>query len=52
MAMTWRRYDLQRMRWRLINYPHLAEPDVLPAALDWLDGEIAAMKKAATDPTP
>lgn len=45
LDLMWRKFELQRMRWRLVNRCD-ADPFVLPAALDWLDGEIADMKKA------
>lgn len=44
--LQWRRYELLRMRWRLINGLTECDPFVFPAALDWLDGEIEALKKA------
>lgn len=45
LELRWRKFELQRMRWRLVHRAH-ADPFVLPAALDWLDGEIAEMEKA------
>lgn len=41
--VTERRLELRRLRWRLTNGRAACNPDVLPAALDWLDGEIAEL---------
>lgn len=43
--LKWERYDLLRMRWRLINRA-MVDPQVLPAALDWIDSEVARIEKA------
>lgn len=45
MELLWRKFELQRMRWRLVNKVEV-DPFVLPAALDWLDGEVAQIEKA------
>ncbi|CAM4182730.1 hypothetical protein L1N85_11240 [Paenibacillus alkaliterrae] len=45
LELRWRKYELQRMRWRLTNRIEV-DPRVLPTALDWLDGEIAQIEKA------
>lgn len=38
--LQWRKLELKRLRWRLLNGRCQCDPDVLPAALDWLNGEI------------
>lgn len=43
--LEWERYDLLRMKWRLQNRAEV-DPFVLPAALDWLDGELLYIEKA------
>lgn len=40
-----RKFDLMRMRWQLLNGRAECDPETLPAALDWLNGEIAALEK-------
>lgn len=42
--VEWRRYELMRMRWQLLNRPGNADPFVIPAAVDLLSSEIEAMK--------
>ena len=39
-----RRLNLKLYRWRLLNGRIACDPNVLSAALDWLDGEIAALE--------
>lgn len=43
-----RKFELMRMRWGIANGRVKCHPDVKPAALDWLDGEIAAIEKASS----
>ncbi|MNJ62655.1 hypothetical protein D3C77_585040 [compost metagenome] len=38
-----RKFELMRMRWGIENGRIQCEPGVKPAALDWLNGEIAAL---------
>lgn len=39
-----RRLELKLLRWKLVYGRIEVNPEVLPAALDWLDGEIAALE--------
>lgn len=50
--LKYRKSKLQMFRWRLASRTAQADPFVVPAALDWLDGEIEAIKKAIAAPTP
>ncbi|MCI1777154.1 MAG: hypothetical protein LKI04_24395 [Paenibacillus lautus] len=43
MNETLRRLELKLIRWRLEVGRIEIDPEVLPAALDWIDGEIAAL---------
>lgn len=45
LDLIWRKYELLRIRWRLITGRTYSDPEVLPAALDWIDGEIAEISK-------
>lgn len=44
LELLWRKFELLRMRWRLTNGIVYSDPKVLPAALDWIDGQIAEME--------
>ncbi|BCG57457.1 hypothetical protein [Paenibacillus sp. URB8-2] len=41
---TWRRLELKRLKWQINNGRAKCNPEVTPAALDWLDGEIAELE--------
>ncbi|WP_157686451.1 hypothetical protein [Paenibacillus senegalimassiliensis] len=43
-----RKFDLMRRRWQLLNGRATCDPELLPAALSWLDGEIAALNVEKT----
>lgn len=42
--VIWRRFELLRIRWNLTNGRIYCDPEVLPAALDWIDGELAGLE--------
>ncbi|WP_172963973.1 hypothetical protein [Paenibacillus sp. Cedars] len=44
MSKTLRRLELKLLRWKLVYGRIEVDPEVLPAALDWLDGEIASLE--------
>lgn len=46
LDLLWRKFELLRMRWRLTTGRVYSDPNVLPAALDWLDGQIAEMEES------
>lgn len=41
--LAWRRLELFRLRWRLLNGRVSCDPELLPAAIDWIDSELAGM---------
>lgn len=44
LMIVWnRRCDLLLYRWRLLNGRVDYDPEVIPAALDWIDSELALM---------
>ena len=43
--LRWHKHQLLRTRWQLLNRAEV-DPHVLPAALDWIDGEVADIEKA------
>jgi len=44
-ALLNRKFELLLFRWRLINYRSSADPEVIPAAVWWIDGEVAEINK-------
>ena len=40
-----RKYDLLRKRWQLLNRRTSADLDVIPAAVWWIDCEVAEINK-------
>jgi hypothetical protein len=44
--LRWEKFLLQRDRWRVANDIIRCHPEVKPAELDRLDGEIASIEKA------
>ncbi|MCM3041686.1 hypothetical protein M3201_18490 [Paenibacillus motobuensis] len=53
--LIWRKFELMRLRWRLLNGRAQCDSEILPAALDWLNGQIASIEKEKqpiTAPTP
>lgn len=44
-ALLNRKFDLLLFRWRLVNFRTSADPDVLPAAVWWIDCEVAEINK-------
>jgi len=45
--LRWRIYQLKRQRWQLLNRGY-GDPEVTPAAVDWLDGQIAEAEREET----
>jgi len=45
VALLNRKFELLLFRWRLINYRSSADPEVIPAAVWWIDGEVAEINK-------
>lgn len=43
MIIRNRRYDLMLYRWRLLNGRVDCDPEIYPAALDWIESELALM---------
>lgn len=43
LDLVWRRYELLRFRWQLTNGRTSCDPDTLPAALDWIESELAGL---------
>ncbi|WP_158081710.1 hypothetical protein [Paenibacillus selenitireducens] len=39
--LQWRKLELKRLRWKLQSGLYQCDPEVLPAAVDWLNGEIS-----------
>lgn len=40
MTLLWRKYELLRIRWRIIEGITPVDPEVKPQSLAWLDKEI------------
>lgn len=43
LNLAWRRLELLRIRWKLINGLAPCDPETLPAAVDWIDSQLAEM---------
>lgn len=43
LNLVWRRLELLRLRWRLVNGRVYCDPEILPAALDWIDSELVGL---------
>ncbi|MEK4854825.1 hypothetical protein NST04_33655 [Paenibacillus sp. FSL H7-0756] len=44
MDAIWRKFELMRMRWRITSGITQGEPEVLDAAVSWLDSKIAELE--------
>lgn len=44
LEVIWRRFELLRFRWSLTNGRVKCDPETLPAALDWIDSELAVLE--------
>lgn len=43
LNLAWRRLELLRFRWQLLHGRVSCDPETLPAAIDWIDSQLAGM---------